>query len=186
MWSCARGMRSSQTRYGMVPCRTINEGQVSFRQIVLYRGTLVPWWRWEKGEKTNDIVGSLSLNGKSYVSLACYSLTFSGKDGPGGPEFAEYKSECESKHGIQFFTSLADLPPVAEGKKRLALVSGRTADNPRLLGESIKVRFFFHSRMWYGYMHGPQFFYLTNVATTLLCFILKLYIHYYLNSFFLC
>lgn len=61
-----------------------------------------------------------------------------GKDGPGGPEFAEYKSESEAKHGIQFFTSLADLPPVAEGKKRLALVSGRTADNPRLLGESIK------------------------------------------------
>lgn len=61
-----------------------------------------------------------------------------GKDGPGGPEFAEYKTETESKHGVQFFTSLADLPPVVEGKKRLALVSGRTADNPRLLGESIK------------------------------------------------
>jgi predicted dehydrogenase len=61
-----------------------------------------------------------------------------GKDGPGGPEFAEYKMEAESKHGVQFFTSLDDLPPVAEGKKRLALVSGRTADNPRLLGESIK------------------------------------------------
>jgi predicted dehydrogenase len=61
-----------------------------------------------------------------------------GKDGPGGPEFQEYKSEAEAKHGVQFFTSLGDLPPVAEGKKRLALVSGRTADNPRLLGESIK------------------------------------------------
>lgn len=63
-----------------------------------------------------------------------------GKDGPGGPEFAEYKSESEAKYGVQFFTSLSDLPPVAEGKKRLALVSGRTADNPRLLDESIKVR----------------------------------------------
>jgi predicted dehydrogenase len=67
------------------------------------------------------------------------SLLFSsGASGPGGPEFAKYKEETEKAHGIQFFTSLADLPPVAEGKKRLALVSGRTADNPRLLGEAIK------------------------------------------------
>ena len=69
----------------------------------------------------------------------CIVVVVSGKDGPGGPEFAEYKAETEAKHGVQFFTSLADLPPVADGKKRLALVSGRTADNPRLLGESIKV-----------------------------------------------
>jgi len=33
--------------------------------------------------------------------------------------------------------SLADLPPVPEGVKRLALISGRTADNPRLLKEAI-------------------------------------------------
>merc|ERR1712028_296845 len=33
--------------------------------------------------------------------------------------------------------SLSDLPGVADGKKRLALISGRTADNPRLLGECI-------------------------------------------------
>ena len=62
-----------------------------------------------------------------------------GADGPGGKEFKEYQAETESKHGVQFFKSLADLPPVAEGKKRLALISGRTADNPRLMSEAIKV-----------------------------------------------
>jgi len=36
-----------------------------------------------------------------------------------------------------FLKSVADLPPVAEGAKRLALISGRTADNPRLLEECI-------------------------------------------------
>jgi predicted dehydrogenase len=38
---------------------------------------------------------------------------------------------------VKFFTSLKDLPPVQDGKKRLALISGRTADNPKLLSESI-------------------------------------------------
>jgi len=61
-----------------------------------------------------------------------------GAEGPGGPEFKEYKTKTEADHGVQFFTSLADLPPVADGKKRLALISGRTADNPRLLGEAIE------------------------------------------------
>ncbi|KAG7343279.1 hypothetical protein IV203_021224 [Nitzschia inconspicua] len=60
-----------------------------------------------------------------------------GAEGPGGPEFAEFRKETEEKEGIQFFMSVADLPPVAEGKNRLALISGRTADNPRLLTECI-------------------------------------------------
>lgn len=39
---------------------------------------------------------------------------------------------------MEFLTSLADLPPTPDGVKRLALISGRTADNPRLLKESIE------------------------------------------------
>jgi predicted dehydrogenase len=58
-----------------------------------------------------------------------------GASGPGGPEFTEYKEKVEKDFGVQFFTSLADLPKT--DKKRLALISGRTADNPRLLTESI-------------------------------------------------
>jgi predicted dehydrogenase len=61
-----------------------------------------------------------------------------GAEGPGGPEFAEYKKATEEKYGVVFATSLADLPPVAEGKNRLALISGRTADNPKLLTQSVE------------------------------------------------
>jgi len=60
-----------------------------------------------------------------------------GAAGPGGPEFAAFAETTKAEHGVQFHTSLATVPPVAEGVKRLALVSGRTADNPRLQGEAI-------------------------------------------------
>mmetsp|Transcript_421 Transcript_421/g.532 ORF Transcript_421/g.532 Transcript_421/m.532 type:complete len:375 (+) Transcript_421:139-1263(+) len=61
-----------------------------------------------------------------------------GASGPGGAEFAEFKKETEEKHSVGFHTSLDTLPAVEEGVKRLALISGRTVDNPRLLGEAIK------------------------------------------------
>jgi len=60
-----------------------------------------------------------------------------GASGPGGPEFAAFQEKTAADHGVQFHMSLADVPAKAEGVKRLALVSGRTADNPRLLGEAI-------------------------------------------------
>eukprot|EP00586_Coscinodiscus_wailesii_P007334 CAMPEP_0172492014 /NCGR_PEP_ID=MMETSP1066-20121228/22977_1 /TAXON_ID=671091 /ORGANISM="Coscinodiscus wailesii, Strain CCMP2513" /LENGTH=413 /DNA_ID=CAMNT_0013261373 /DNA_START=66 /DNA_END=1307 /DNA_ORIENTATION=+ len=59
-----------------------------------------------------------------------------GAEGPGGPEFKEWEAETEAKYGTKFVTSLDDLP--APAQPRLALISGRTADNPRLLEESIK------------------------------------------------
>mmetsp|Transcript_5410 Transcript_5410/g.7102 ORF Transcript_5410/g.7102 Transcript_5410/m.7102 type:complete len:418 (+) Transcript_5410:151-1404(+) len=58
-----------------------------------------------------------------------------GGEGPGGEEFKEWQAESEAKHGVKFATSLADLPPPEA--PRLALISGRTADNPKLLSESI-------------------------------------------------
>lgn len=58
-----------------------------------------------------------------------------GGEGPGGEEFKECQAQWESEHGIKFATSLSDLPPPAA--PRLALISGRTADNPRLLSEAI-------------------------------------------------
>ena len=60
-----------------------------------------------------------------------------GAEGPGGPEFSAWRKETEEKQGVEFFTSLADLPAVPEGAKRLALISGRTADNPKLLVQAI-------------------------------------------------
>lgn len=57
-----------------------------------------------------------------------------GASGPGGPEFTEFMEE-QTANGIKFATSLAELPKPEH--PRLALISGRTADNPRLLSESI-------------------------------------------------
>ena len=59
-----------------------------------------------------------------------------GASGPGGPEFGEWAAGCASAHGTRFVKSVSDLPPPA--LPRVALVSGRTADNPRLLTECIK------------------------------------------------
>lgn len=61
-----------------------------------------------------------------------------GASGPGGAEFAEFQKDAAENHGVGFYTSLAELPALKEGVKRLALISGRTSDNPRLLGESIE------------------------------------------------
>jgi len=59
-----------------------------------------------------------------------------GAEGPGGPEFTAYKAKAEAEHGVQFLMSLADLPKTTN--KRLALISGRTADNPKLMSEAIQ------------------------------------------------
>lgn len=59
-----------------------------------------------------------------------------GATGPGGPEFAEFVASASADHGVEFLKSTAELPPT--DAKRLALISGRTADNPRLLGEAIR------------------------------------------------
>jgi len=81
------------------------------------------------------------IKGKCPSAKLCYVVEpwfmGPGASGPGGPEFAEFQKEAEESDGIQFFTSMADLPAVADGKNRLALISGRTADNPRLQGECI-------------------------------------------------
>jgi len=58
-----------------------------------------------------------------------------GADSPAGKEFNEFKEESETKYGTKFAVSMADLPPPEA--PRLALISGRTADNPKLLSESI-------------------------------------------------
>lgn len=61
-----------------------------------------------------------------------------GATGPGGPEFTKFMEDTKRDHGVEFFASIQDLP--APKANRLALISGRTADNPRLLQEAITVR----------------------------------------------
>ena len=58
-----------------------------------------------------------------------------GADSEAGKDFGVWQSESEAKYGTKFAVSLDDLPPPEA--PRLALISGRTADNPRLLSESI-------------------------------------------------
>ena len=58
-----------------------------------------------------------------------------GSDSDAGKDFAEWQADAEKEYGVKFTASMDDLPP-AEAP-RLALISGRTADNPRLLTESI-------------------------------------------------
>jgi predicted dehydrogenase len=63
-----------------------------------------------------------------------------GSEGPGGPEFKEWASSVQSRHDATtttFLSSMDDLPE-PQNKPRVALISGRTADNPKLLGECIK------------------------------------------------
>jgi len=60
-----------------------------------------------------------------------------GAKGPGGPEFAEFQKKSEESSGIKFVLSVKDIPAPEEGVKRMALISGRTADNPRLQAECI-------------------------------------------------
>jgi len=58
-----------------------------------------------------------------------------GADSPAGQDFKTWQQDTEAKYGTKFTSSLNDLPPPSA--PRLALISGRTADNPRLLSESI-------------------------------------------------
>ena len=58
-----------------------------------------------------------------------------GSEGPGGPEFNDWAKSTSSTYNTQFLTSVADLPTPAQ--PRVALISGRTADNPRLLNACI-------------------------------------------------
>ena len=53
-----------------------------------------------------------------------------GAESPPGATFATWAEET-GKGGVAFCKSVADAP--APGDKRMALISGRTADNPRLV-----------------------------------------------------
>ena len=61
-----------------------------------------------------------------------------GATGPGGPEFAEWAEDSTAKYGTVFGTAVGDLPDPKQ--PRCALISGRTADNPRLFKECIDAK----------------------------------------------
>ncbi|KAL7581387.1 hypothetical protein ACA910_021977 [Epithemia clementina (nom. ined.)] len=84
------------------------------------------------------------LEGRCPSAALCYVVEpwflGPGAEGPGGPEFAAWRKEAEEKHGVEFFSAVADLPALPDGVKRLALISGRTADNPKFLSQCIEAK----------------------------------------------
>lgn len=61
-----------------------------------------------------------------------------GSSGPGGPEFKEWADASKANNGTVFGTSIKDLPDPKQ--PRCALISGRTADNPKLFTECIAAK----------------------------------------------
>lgn len=59
-----------------------------------------------------------------------------GAESPPGAVFAQWAEET-SKRGVTFCKSVSEVPPPTDAP-RMALISGRTADNPRLLREVIE------------------------------------------------
>lgn len=61
-----------------------------------------------------------------------FYLSDAGASAPGAKDFAEWRSALEKEHGVRFHSKVADVPSLAEGEKRLAIIAGRTGDNPAL------------------------------------------------------
>lgn len=59
-------------------------------------------------------------------------LSEAGKNSQGYDEFILFKTELETSHKVQFFSTVKDVPPADNSTKRLAIISARTADNPKL------------------------------------------------------
>jgi len=59
-----------------------------------------------------------------------------GADSPPGKAFNAWADEMAKKHGTKFCKSVGELS-IEKGAKTIVLISGRTADNPRLLKEVI-------------------------------------------------
>uniref|UniRef100_A0A7S1Y3R9 Gfo/Idh/MocA-like oxidoreductase N-terminal domain-containing protein n=1 Tax=Grammatophora oceanica TaxID=210454 RepID=A0A7S1Y3R9_9STRA len=67
------------------------------------------------------------------------------KGTPGYSEFQEWKTTQETTNGIQFYQHVSDVPTASEKeddskvRKLMAIISARTADNPKLFQECLKI-----------------------------------------------
>lgn len=62
-----------------------------------------------------------------------------GADSPPGETFKTWAEDMKNQHGTKFCKAVSELPgPSGEATPCLALISGRTADNPQLLKEVIE------------------------------------------------
>jgi predicted dehydrogenase len=57
---------------------------------------------------------------------------------PGYNEFHTWKNEKESKDGIQFYSTIQDIPLKFDGNIRMGIISARTTDNPSSLNQCIQ------------------------------------------------
>ncbi|CAJ1970022.1 unnamed protein product [Cylindrotheca closterium] len=61
---------------------------------------------------------------------------------PGHSDFHEWAKKTKESHGVEFFHTVEEVPtaPAADdGSVRLAIISARTADNPKLLDQCLKL-----------------------------------------------
>jgi predicted dehydrogenase len=67
-------------------------------------------------------------------------MSAAGKNTPGYDDFILFKTNLEES-GVKFFATVKEVPPPADDKttKRLAIISARTADNPKLFAECLDI-----------------------------------------------
>jgi len=58
---------------------------------------------------------------------------------PGHSDFQEFAKKTKESNNVDFFHTVAEVPAPADGDFRLAIISARTADNPKLLDECLKI-----------------------------------------------
>uniref|UniRef100_A0A6U6H1H6 Gfo/Idh/MocA-like oxidoreductase N-terminal domain-containing protein n=1 Tax=Odontella aurita TaxID=265563 RepID=A0A6U6H1H6_9STRA len=61
-----------------------------------------------------------------------FYLSDAGSSAPGAEDFETWRTTLEKENGVRFHSAVEDVPPLAEGEKRMAVVAGRTGDNPSL------------------------------------------------------
>jgi hypothetical protein len=72
-----------------------------------------------------------------------------GKNSPGGEDFAAWRKTLEETKGIQFFQHVQSVPSPSssssssaqeeQGERRMAIISARTADNPKLFADCLSI-----------------------------------------------
>lgn len=59
---------------------------------------------------------------------------------PGHAAFQKWRTETEKTHGIQFHSLVTSVPPPSPNEIRLAIISARTSDNPKLFEECLRAK----------------------------------------------
>jgi len=90
-------------------------------------------------DKERNVCPSATLK---YIVEPWY-MSKAGSVAAGGDEFRAWKEELETTKNIQFFESIAGLdstiPPPTKDERRLAIISARTSDNPKLFADCLNM-----------------------------------------------